>query len=129
MTSPKDKRPRNLDLTTIAFPITAIISILHRVSGVAIFLSLPFLLSWLSQSLQSPFDFYHLQANFHDFFCMKLIAFFILAAVVFHVIAGFRHLLMDMGIGETLVGGLWSARCVLIVSTLIIVLMGYWLWQ
>ena len=52
-----DKRPVNLDLSTIKFPVTAIASITHRVTGVAIFLALPILLWMLDRSLASPESF------------------------------------------------------------------------
>ena len=47
------KRPVNLDLSTIRFPLPAIISILHRITGIWLFLALPFLLVMLRGSLES----------------------------------------------------------------------------
>jgi succinate dehydrogenase / fumarate reductase cytochrome b subunit len=47
------KRPKNLNLFTIRLPVNAIISILHRMSGMVLFLVLPALLWTLSQSVQS----------------------------------------------------------------------------
>ncbi len=52
-----DKRPVNLDLTTIKFPVTAIASITHRITGVAIFVAIPVLLWMLDRSLASPESF------------------------------------------------------------------------
>ena len=48
------KRPKNLDLTTINLPLPGKVSILHRVSGVGLFLCLPLLLWLFSASLTSP---------------------------------------------------------------------------
>ncbi len=50
----KKQRPVNLDLQTIRFPITAIASILHRVSGVITFVAVGILLWLLGTSLSSP---------------------------------------------------------------------------
>ncbi len=50
----KKQRPVNLDLQTIRFPITAIASILHRVSGVITFIAVGILLWLLGTSLSSP---------------------------------------------------------------------------
>ena len=60
----KDKRPINLNLMTIKFPITAITSILHRASGVFVFLAVPLLLWCLQYSLASPMHFLYLEASF-----------------------------------------------------------------
>lgn len=50
----KKQRPVNLDLKTIRFPVTAIASILHRVSGVITFVAVGILLWLLGTSLSSP---------------------------------------------------------------------------
>lgn len=122
-------RPVNLNLLTISFPITAIISILHRVSGVVIFLSLPILLYWLTISLRSPFEFYELQNCFHDSFLLKAMVHAIIAAVVYHLVAGLRHLSMDFGFGETFKAATYTSWFVLIASAGITMYTGYWLWQ
>jgi succinate dehydrogenase / fumarate reductase cytochrome b subunit len=48
------KRPKNLDLTTIRLPLPGKVSILHRISGVGLFLCLPLLLWLFGASLASP---------------------------------------------------------------------------
>jgi succinate dehydrogenase / fumarate reductase cytochrome b subunit len=53
----KDNRPVNLDIGTIKLPITAYASILHRVSGVAIFVGVAILLALLDSSLESQDSF------------------------------------------------------------------------
>lgn len=123
----KPKRPINLNLLQIQFPAPAIISILHRASGVVLFLMLPLLLWLLSASLNSSDSFNAL----HESLTHPVLAFFIwvtLSALLYHLVAGIRHLLMDIGIGESLKGGRLSAYIVFLVSTLGIVLLGVWLW-
>jgi succinate dehydrogenase / fumarate reductase cytochrome b subunit len=51
-----------------------------------------------------------------------------LSALLYHLIAGIRHLLMDIGIGESLKGGRLTAYLVFITTTLGIILLGVWLY-
>lgn len=64
----KKQRPVNLDLQTIRFPITAIASILHRVSGVITFVAVGILLWLLGTSLSSPEGFEQASAIMGSFF-------------------------------------------------------------
>lgn len=123
----KPKRPVNLNLLQIQFPAPAIVSILHRASGVVLFLMLPLLLWLLSGSLASSDSFDAL----HESLTHPIPAFFVwvlFSALFYHLVAGVRHLLMDIGIGESLKGGRLSAFIVFIVSALGIILLGVWLW-
>lgn len=123
----KQQRPVNLNLFTIRFPIPAIVSILHRISGVLLFLLIPFIIWGLDLSLASQQDFDNLRQFMTSPF-MKFITWFLLSAFIYHLIAGIRHLLMDMGIGEELKSGRLSAQITLIMSLILIVLAGIWLW-
>ncbi len=123
----KEKRPVYLNLLQIKFPCPAIVSILHRISGVILFLLLPLLLCLLSQSLRSADTFNGL----HETFSHPLLRFFVwvvLSSLLYHLIAGIRHLLMDAGIGESLEGGRWGSYIVLALSIISILLLGIWLW-
>lgn len=125
--SVNDKRPKNLDLSTIRFPLPAITSILHRISGVFIFAGVAVLLWLLNESLSSP-DGFAQTALWLDVPLVKLIVWAIVAGLLYHLIAGIKHLVMDMGIGETLSGGQTGARLVLVISIISIALAGVWLW-
>ena len=122
-----DKRPVNLDLSTIKFPVTAIASITHRVTGVAIFLALPILLWMLDRSLASPESFADLKELMTSPL-VKLLVWAILAVLLYHLVAGIRHLIMDAGVGETLEGGQRGAKLVFIISVVLILLVGGWIW-
>lgn len=122
-----DKRPVNLDLSTIKFPVTAIASITHRVTGVAIFLALPILLWMLDRSLASPESFADLKELMTSPL-VKLVVWAILAVLLYHLVAGVRHLIMDAGVGETLEGGQRGAKLVFIISVVLILLVGGWIW-
>jgi succinate dehydrogenase / fumarate reductase, cytochrome b subunit len=123
----KDNRPINLDFTTLRLPLPAITSILHRISGVFIFAGTAVLLWLLAESLASEQGFMNVQ-QWLDSFCVKLLLWSVLAGLLYHLIAGIRHLLMDMDIGETLEGGRAGAKLVVILSVLAIVSAGVWLW-
>ena len=59
----------------------------------------------------------------------KLVVWAVLAALAYHLIAGIRHLMMDMGVGETLEGGRLGAKLVLLFSIVLVALAGVWLWS
>jgi succinate dehydrogenase / fumarate reductase cytochrome b subunit len=58
----------------------------------------------------------------------KLVIWGLLSALLYHLVAGLRHLIMDMGVGETLEGGKLGSQIVLAVSAVTIVLAGVWIW-
>lgn len=122
-----DQRPVNLNLFSIKLPIMGFASILHRISGFGFFFLLAFLLWALDQSLRSPSSFAHVVECFSNPL-MKFILWVTLSALAYHVVAGVKHLIMDMGIGETLEGGRRGAVLTLIVSAVAILSIGCWIW-
>ncbi|MDF1762571.1 MAG: succinate dehydrogenase, cytochrome b556 subunit [Oleibacter sp.] len=120
-------RPKNLDLTTIELPLPAKASILHRISGFALFFAVAFMLCALASSLESESSFAELKAAF-DGVWVKLITWGILSALGYHIIAGVKHLLMDMGIGESKESGHLGAIITLIAGAIVIILAGVWVW-
>lgn len=123
----KNKRPVNLDLIKFRFPLPAVASILHRISGVGLFLLIPLLLWLLERSLASPEGYAELRVTLAQPL-WKLILLVTLAALLYHLVAGIRHLLMDLHIGDTLAGARLGARSVLAASTLLVALLGVWIW-
>lgn len=123
----KKQRPKNLNLFTIRFPIPAIASILHRISGFILFLLIPFILWGFYLSLTSAQSFNDL----HQILItpwVKLVIWCSLSAFLYHFIAGIRHLLMDIGMGEELKSGKLSAIFTIIIAAVLIILTGIWLW-
>lgn len=123
----KDQRPMNLNLFTIHFPLPAITSILHRISGVILFLCIPFMLWALDASLGSYQDFDTITA-FLAAPLIKFVFWLLFTAFSYHFIAGIRHLLMDIHIGDELKSGRIGAVLVLIFTTIAAILAGVWLW-
>jgi succinate dehydrogenase / fumarate reductase cytochrome b subunit len=108
-------------------PITAIVSILHRISGVILLFAAGILLWMLDASLSSAEGFADIKAMMATTVC-QIIVWLILAALAYHAVAGIRHLFMDCGIGETLEGGRTGANIVFFAAVVLIILAGVWLW-
>ncbi len=121
------QRPVNLDLQTISFPVTAIASILHRVSGVITFVALSILLWMLGTSLSSPEGFDTVMSIL-DNILVKLVFWGILTALAYHIVLGIRHLIMDMGYWEELESGSQSARVAFVITGVLAVLAGVLVW-
>jgi len=58
----------------------------------------------------------------------KLVTWGVLSALLYHLIAGVRHLIMDAGVGEGLESGKRGSQAVIVVSIVVIVLLGVWIW-
>lgn len=121
------KRPVNLDLTTLKFPPMAIVSIFHRISGVALFLLFPLLLCDWGISLRSADAFAQLLEMFATPY-YKLVIWVFCSALIYHALAGIRHIVMDLGFGESLVAGRRSALMVMGLVFILVIFLGFWLW-
>lgn len=123
----KKQRPVNLDLTTISMPASAKASILHRVTGVALFFALIFVIVVWAISLQSAQGFETAQELINGVIG-KIITIGTLAVLSYHVIGGVRHLIMDMGYWEELESGNISAKVSIALWIVTVVLAGVWIW-
>ena len=121
------KRPVNLDISTIKFPLPSLVSITHRASGVFLFAGVAVLLWMLDSSLSSEEGFAAVQDALASPVC-KFIIWAVLAGLAYHLVMGVRHLIMDCGVGETLEGGRLGAKLALAVAVVLIVLAGVWVW-
>lgn len=95
----KPSRPYFLDLVAIRLPIGGMVSILHRASGAVLSLAVPCLLYALMLSLRSPEDFQSVADWFSGFFGW-VISMGLVWALLHHLLAGLRHLGLDLGLGE-----------------------------
>ncbi|MEA9445628.1 succinate dehydrogenase cytochrome b556 subunit [Candidatus Fukatsuia symbiotica] len=124
----KKQRPVNLDLRTIQMPVTAIASILHRISGIITFAAVGILLWLLSISLSSQEGFMQ-AATILSSPVVKFIFWGILTALAYHICGGIRHLLMDFGyIEENLATGTRSAQVAMMLTLVLSILAGVLLW-
>jgi succinate dehydrogenase / fumarate reductase cytochrome b subunit len=123
----KKKRPVNLHITFAALPITAYVSILHRVSGVFLFAGIALLLWMLDSSTGSQEGFNAVVALTSNP-VFKAILWLVLAGLAYHMVLGIRHLIMDFGVGESLKGGKLGAKIALAIAIVLIVLVGVWVW-
>jgi succinate dehydrogenase / fumarate reductase cytochrome b subunit len=123
----KDSRPVNLEIGTIKLPITAYASITHRLSGVLLFLASVLMLWALDQSLASPEGFSRLGAILASI-PARVVVWVVVAALIYHSLAGVRHLIMDFGYGESMEGGILGSRIVFTLALLGAILAGVWLW-
>lgn len=122
-----DNRPVNLDLSKFSFPLPALTSIVHRITGFGLFFGMVFVLYALELSLSSKEGFQSV-SEIMDTFIAKLLLWAIVSALLYHLVAGIKHLIMDFGIGETLEGGVLGAKITVAVSVVLIVLAGVWIW-
>ncbi|GGG02350.1 MULTISPECIES: succinate dehydrogenase, cytochrome b556 subunit [Cysteiniphilum] len=126
----KHQGPRNIGLGSIksySFPITAISSIIHRITGVLMVVLLPFLIWGFSLSMRCGGDFYYVQdLLIHS--PWSIVAWIFISAVSYHVIAGIRHLIMDLGFGEEMCVARASSIAVLVLGVLVTIFWGLWLW-
>lgn len=122
--------PRNISIGHLMhyrFPITAIASILHRISGVILFLFIPFLLWVLDLSISSQNGFAVLMSHLHHG-CVRFFVWLFLSALIYHFLAGIKHLFMDMGYFEKMCSGKAASIVVIILSVILIIALGGWLW-
>lgn len=120
-------RPKNLNLLTIRLPVPALVSIMHRVSGAFLFMLLPLLLWVLHLSLSSA-ESHQTAQSVLSHPIAKLICLAVTWAYLHHACAGIRHLALDAHYGLRLNYARATSRAVLIISGLLTLRMGIWLW-
>lgn len=92
------RRPVHLNLFKIRQPIGAIMSIIHRATGVFMFLALPYFIYLLTLSLSGPAGYVQAGESVHSLFGM-LTVFLLMWSFAHHLLAGIRYLLIDVDIG------------------------------
>ncbi len=133
---PLKQRPvyRNIHITQIAryrLPFAGIVSILHRVSGALMFLLMPFIIWMFDASLSSEISYDGFTSVFVagvwglPGFLFKLVALALIWAFLHHLIAGVRHLWMDMTHAVDKKFGQSSAVFTLVASVLLTLALGF----
>lgn len=123
----RKERPKNLDLTTVKFPVTANASILHRVSGIIVFIALAIFLVLLNNSLSSEAGFNQV-ISFIDNFFVGIIIWGALTGLAYHAVFGIRHMIQDLGYWEELETAEKSAKIGFAITGVLSFLAGILVW-
>ena len=113
-----EKRPVYLNLFKIRLPSTGIVSFAHRVTGVLLFLAVPFSIYLLDLSVTSEQRFDD-AAQLLQHPLMQIILLFLVWSLVHHFLAGIRYLLLDLDIAIEKFSSTVSAWIVIIAEFLI----------
>jgi succinate dehydrogenase / fumarate reductase cytochrome b subunit len=108
-----DKRPVYISLTQFKFPVTAIASIVHRITGMLLFLGIAYLLWLLDLALESEAGFAQATAALAAPFA-KLVLWGVLSMLSYHILAGVKASV--------------SAYIVFVLSAVLAVVTGAWIW-
>ncbi len=120
-------RPVNLALTKFRFPLTALMSITHRITGVLLFVGMALLLYLLHLALGS-------EQGYQDALSLlaqplvKFLVWVVLAALAVHLIAGIKHLLLDLHIADGKESGHRATQVSILLSVILVILAGVWIW-
>lgn len=116
------QRPRFINLLKIRMPVTAVASILHRITGLMLVLMLPIIIYGLGLSLQG-------KEGFNQVILIlkspagQFLFFLIIASTFYHLLAGLRFLLIDLDIGQSLTSARRSAQMVILTTIVVMVLL------
>jgi len=124
---PTRNRPKNLNLFTIRLPINAVVSILHRMSGMLLFILIPVLIWSMQASLSSEVSFAELGEMFQHW-TLKLILIGFSWPFFHHLYAGLRHLGQDVHWMTTLNKARFSSRIVLMLGACSMLIFAYYIW-
>ena len=123
----KTDRPVNLNLAKMSWPLAAITSITHRITGVVLFVGVAFSLYALDLALSSPAGFAESVQLLQQPLAM-VIMLGLLLALVYHIVAGVKHLLLDFHLGDSLEAAQRSAIIVIVATIVITAVLGALLW-
>lgn len=121
---------RLIDALQYRLPVAGVVSILHRVSGILMFVLLPFIVWMFDTSLSSEVSYDGFTSAFVagvgvvPGFVFKLVALALIWAYLHHAVAGIRHLWMDATHSVTKQQGRSSALATFAISLVLTVALG-----
>lgn len=127
MSALNKQRPVYISLTQFRFPVTAVTSIVHRITGMLLFLGIAYLLWLLDLALDSEAGFANAAAILGAPFA-KLVLWGVLSMLIYHVLAGVKHLLLDFHIGDSFEAASASSYVVFALTVVVTLATGVWLW-
>ncbi len=120
------RRPKYLNLLHIKLPISGVVSIIHRISGVLLVVALPFVIYVLDLSLRDAAGFAQVAEIFDSVF-IKMLLLIGIGALIHHFFAGIRFLLLDVDIGIQRGQALASAWAVVVIEIAVLGIVMVWL--
>ena len=123
----KRERPVYLKPFAYRYPIAAIASITHRITGVLLFPAIAYLLWLLGLALQSPAGFDRAKATLETPL-PKVVLLLVLVALAYHLFAGLKHLVMDFHYWDSLQAARYSSVGVVVLTGLSAAMIVLWLW-
>jgi succinate dehydrogenase / fumarate reductase cytochrome b subunit len=122
------ERPVNLDIKTIRMPITAVVSILHRVSSIILWVSMAVFLPALYFSLVSNDGFECVLEFFTQNAIGQFVVWGLLSAFGYYMCATVKHIIQDFGHFEELESGKQISAAVAIIAAVLCVVSGVLVW-
>lgn len=126
-TRPIAPRPLSPHLTIFRPLITMVMSILHRITGMALYFGMVLLAWWLMAAARGPRAFETASAIFGSWFG-RLVLFGFTWALIHHLLGGIRHLIWDTGAGYSQMarnGLAWATIIGSVTLTLLVWMVGY----
>ncbi len=120
--SVSDNRPFFLNLLKIHLPVTGFVSILHRISGMLMFLAIPFTVYLLDLSLQDDQGFAQASGILQQPI-VQLLTLVLLWSLIHHLLAGIRFLLIDFEIGLEKQQAILFSWAVFIIQAILLLLL------
>jgi succinate dehydrogenase / fumarate reductase cytochrome b subunit len=123
----KTDRPVNLNLLVFSFPLAAIVSITHRITGAMLFVGVAFALYALGLATSSEQGFAEAKVLVAQPLGMFILL-GLIATLTFHIIAGLKHLLMDFHVGDTVGAAHFGSIAVIVLTLIVTGAIGVVLW-
>jgi succinate dehydrogenase / fumarate reductase, cytochrome b subunit len=128
MSTDKMNRPVNLNLFAFRFPLAALASITHRVTGVLLLAGVGLLIYLADTALSSAEGFAEARGLINAGGFATFLLWATLVALVYHLLAGIKHILLDFHIGDTVPAAFGASIAVIVLTLIDAVLLGVWLW-
>jgi succinate dehydrogenase / fumarate reductase, cytochrome b subunit len=113
------------DLANYRLPIIGVASIVHRITGVALFVGLILLLPMLHMSLKSEAGFEAFRTVVWGNWIARIVLIGLLFAIVYHLIAGVRHMIQDANNWMELAPARTTAIAVFVISVIVTALVAW----